>query len=75
MLGVEMVMSPENPAPNPSAAAFLHEALKEARVLVGRGGLRGNALRITPPLSITASEVDRALDAFRLACQRLNGGG
>jgi 4-aminobutyrate aminotransferase len=27
---------------------------------VGRGGLAGNVLRIAPPLSVTADEVDRA---------------
>jgi 4-aminobutyrate aminotransferase-like enzyme len=39
--------------------------LEEARrlgLLIGKGGLYGNALRIAPPLSVTAEEVDEAVD-------------
>jgi 4-aminobutyrate aminotransferase len=33
-------------------------------VLVGRGGVHGNVLRISPPLSVTADEVDEAAAAI-----------
>ena len=34
------------------------EAARENRILLGRGGLFGNVLRISPPLNIAKSDVD-----------------
>jgi 4-aminobutyrate aminotransferase len=34
------------------------EAARENRILLGRGGLFGNVLRISPPLNISKSDVD-----------------
>jgi alanine-glyoxylate transaminase/(R)-3-amino-2-methylpropionate-pyruvate transaminase len=36
-------------------------------VLLGKGGLDGNVLRIKPPLCITAADVDFALDVLERA--------
>jgi 4-aminobutyrate aminotransferase len=33
-------------------------------VLVGKGGVYGNVLRIAPPLSVTAAEVEEAAAAI-----------
>ena len=33
--------------------------------LIGKGGLSGNAIRISPPLTVSESEVDEALGIFR----------
>jgi len=41
------------------------EAAREARILLGKGGLYGNVLRISPPMNISKSDVDnftKALD-------------
>jgi len=49
-----------------AAAAETAEVLERARrggLLVGRGG-RGNVLRITPPLCVTAADVDFAADVL-----------
>ena len=47
--------------PHPSAAFQLMEETKKRGLLVGKGGLYGNVLRIAPPLTVTAAEVDDAL--------------
>jgi alanine-glyoxylate transaminase/(R)-3-amino-2-methylpropionate-pyruvate transaminase len=71
MLGVELVADRATRAP---ASAETLQVLEEARsmgILLGKGGLAGNVLRIKPPMCITAEDVDFALDvldrAFTLA--------
>jgi 4-aminobutyrate aminotransferase-like enzyme len=34
------------------------ESARENRLLVGKGGMFGNVIRITPPLNIAKSDVD-----------------
>jgi 4-aminobutyrate aminotransferase-like enzyme len=34
------------------------EATRENRILVGKGGLYGNVIRLSPPMNITRTEVD-----------------
>ncbi|MBM3740971.1 MAG: aspartate aminotransferase family protein [Acidobacteria bacterium] len=49
----------------------LMEATRENRILVGRGGLYGNVIRISPPLNIGKADVDefiRRLDASFARC-------
>ena len=41
-------------------SAFI-EAARQRGLLLGRGGLYGNAVRIAPPLTVSADEVDEAL--------------
>ena len=47
--------------PNPDATAQLMEETKKRGLLVGRGGLYGNAIRIAPPLNIKESEIEEAI--------------
>jgi len=64
MIGIEMVK--ENRAPDPEAVLKIFEMSKKKRLLVGKGGLHGNVLRVTPPLNISKADVDdavRILDA------------
>ncbi|MCH7940108.1 MAG: aminotransferase class III-fold pyridoxal phosphate-dependent enzyme, partial [Candidatus Marinimicrobia bacterium] len=62
MQAIELVV--DEPAgdrtPNPDAANQLMEQTKERGLLLGRGGLYGNVLRIAPALNITQDEVDEA---------------
>lgn len=59
MLGVELVKHPKKPAPD-LADRVLEEA-KDRGLLLGKGGLHGNALRISPPMSVNAEQIEDAL--------------
>jgi alanine-glyoxylate transaminase/(R)-3-amino-2-methylpropionate-pyruvate transaminase len=49
------------------------EAAREMGVLMGKGGLDGNVLRIKPPLCITAEDADFAVDVLDRALARVGG--
>ena len=59
MLGIETV-EPDSDDPSPSRAAELLEECKDRGLLIGKGGLYGNVLRIAPPLTVTEEEIDTA---------------
>jgi alanine-glyoxylate transaminase/(R)-3-amino-2-methylpropionate-pyruvate transaminase len=67
MLGVELVTDRRTKAPATEETQAVWERLRELGVLVGKGGLYGNVLRIKPPLCITAADVDFALGALEEA--------
>jgi alanine-glyoxylate transaminase/(R)-3-amino-2-methylpropionate-pyruvate transaminase len=64
MLGMELVSDRGTKAPAKQETLDLMEALREMNVLVGKGGIDGNVLRIKPPMCITAADVDYALEAM-----------
>ena len=67
MLGLELVRDRATKQPARQEALDLMEALRELSILVGKGGLDSNVLRIKPPMCITSADVDYALDAFDVA--------
>jgi alanine-glyoxylate transaminase/(R)-3-amino-2-methylpropionate-pyruvate transaminase len=62
MQGVEMVRDRRTKEPATKEVAHLFEATRERGLLIGKGGLYGNALRIAPPLVATKDDVDQALE-------------
>lgn len=52
---------------DPGAAARFMEACRVRGVLVGKGGLKGNAIRIAPPLTVTREAAAEAGDVFEEA--------
>jgi alanine-glyoxylate transaminase/(R)-3-amino-2-methylpropionate-pyruvate transaminase len=58
MLGVELVLDRATRAPATAETAAIHERMKDLGVLVGKGGLFGNVLRIKPPMCITKEDCD-----------------
>ncbi len=50
-----------NRTPAKALTLRLFEETKKRRLLIGKGGLDGNVLRIAPPLTVSADEVDEAL--------------
>lgn len=67
MIGVEMVEDPKTKAPDMAAAKRIMEAMKDDGVIVGRGGMHGNVLRLQPPMVITKADCDRFLASMRQA--------
>lgn len=64
MLGIELVRDRATKEPASSETARVLEELRKRRVLVGKGGLHGNVLRIKPPMCITAEDADYAVWAL-----------
>ena len=63
MQAIELVVdeTKKDRTPNPAVAEQLMEETKARGLLIGRGGLYANAMRISPPLNITRSEVEEAV--------------
>jgi alanine-glyoxylate transaminase / (R)-3-amino-2-methylpropionate-pyruvate transaminase len=64
MLGLELVRDRGTREPAKQETMDVLEHMRENGVLVGKGGLDGNVLRIKPPMCITAADVDFALDVL-----------
>lgn len=69
MQGLELVG--EKKRPDAEALKRLMEQTKAEGLLIGKGGLMGNVVRITPPLNVTKDEVDRALKILDLSFSHL----
>ncbi len=67
MVGVELVRDRTSKAPAAEETARVMELCKDDGVLIGRGGLYSNVLRLTPPLVVNADDVRRALRALDAA--------
>ena len=61
MIGIETV-EPGGDTPSPRAAATILEETRRRGLLIGKGGLFGNVLRLAPPMTLTEDEVEEALD-------------
>ena len=68
MLGVELARPDGDPDPA-LAAAVMEEARREG-LLVGKGGLYGNTLRLAPALSLTEEEAAEGLEMLSTALHR-----
>ncbi len=58
MLGIELVGP--NEEPDPEVAIRLLEACRERGLLVGKGGIKANAIRISPPMIVTREAAEEA---------------
>jgi 4-aminobutyrate aminotransferase-like enzyme len=64
MLGVELVRDRESKEPANTEAAAVMEECKHRGLILGKGGLFGNTLRIKPPMCITKDDADFLVDCL-----------
>lgn len=65
LLAVELVTDPVTKEPAKRAAMNLMEATRRNGILVGKGGLHANVVRITPPMNVTKADAVEFLVRFR----------
>ena len=58
LLALELVEDRRSKAPATAATLQMLEAARENRIMIGRGGIYGNVLRLSPPMNIGRSDVD-----------------
>jgi alanine-glyoxylate transaminase/(R)-3-amino-2-methylpropionate-pyruvate transaminase len=64
MLGVELVRDRRTKEPATAETADLLERCKDRGLLLGKGGLHGNTLRIKPPMCLTRDDADFLVDCL-----------
>jgi len=74
---IELVEDRKTKAPAVAQTAMLMEAARENRILIGKGGMYGNVIRLSPPMNITRSDVDQfigLLDKSLAVCGAVTAG-
>jgi len=61
MQALELVKDRETKEPAPEATVQLMERARDNGLLIGKGGLYGNVIRLSPPLNIARTDVDEAI--------------
>lgn len=67
MQGLELVKDRKTKEPAPQTTAAVMEAAKDRGLIIGKGGLYGNVLRISPALNVSESDADQAADRLEQA--------
>lgn len=72
MLALDLV-HPGTTRPDPEAATRALEATKQRNLLIGKGGLYGNVLRVSPLLTVTEEEIEEGVNALIDAVEEVSG--
>ena len=64
MLGVELVRDRQTKEPANTETAEVMERSRQRGLLIGKGGLYGNVLRIKPPMCLTKDDADFIVDCL-----------
>jgi alanine-glyoxylate transaminase / (R)-3-amino-2-methylpropionate-pyruvate transaminase len=64
MLGVELVKDRQTKEPATAETAAIAEKAKDRGLLIGKGGLYSNVIRIKPPMCITKADCDFLVDCL-----------
>lgn len=70
MIGIEVVAD-DGWTPDPALAVRVLEETKRRGLLVGKGGLYGNVLRLAPPLTLTEAEAEEGLGILQEVLEAL----
>lgn len=71
MTGIELVTDRGAKTPASAEAVQIFERVKDLGLLIGKGGLHGNVLRIKPPMCISAADVAFLLEVLDSALAEL----
>jgi 4-aminobutyrate aminotransferase len=71
MIGIEIVR-PGTTEPDPAATVRVFDECRAGGLLVGKGGLYGNVLRMGPPLTLTEAEAREGLSILTDALSRVD---
>jgi 4-aminobutyrate aminotransferase len=73
MQALELVQDRALKTPATAETLRLMEAARENRILIGRGGLNGNVIRISPPLNIGRADVDEFVRLLDVCFDQVGG--
>jgi 4-aminobutyrate aminotransferase len=61
MQALELVKDRQTKEPAPEATSQLLERARDNGLLIGKGGLYGNVIRMAPPMNISKADVDEGI--------------
>jgi alanine-glyoxylate transaminase/(R)-3-amino-2-methylpropionate-pyruvate transaminase len=73
MLGLELVRDRGTKEPASTEAADALERCKDRGLIIGKGGLYGNTLRVKPPMCITKADADFLVDCLDEVLETVGG--
>jgi 4-aminobutyrate aminotransferase len=73
MQGIELVKDRQTKEPGTEATNLVLERARANGLLVGKGGLHGNVIRMSPPLNIAKTDADQALQALDRSLAQATG--
>jgi 4-aminobutyrate aminotransferase-like enzyme len=71
IIGVELVKDQKSKAPAAEETVKVRDMCREKGILLGHGGIKGNVLRIQPPLVIDKEQMDKILEAIATSLKRV----
>jgi 4-aminobutyrate aminotransferase len=71
---IELVEDRRSKTPATAATLQLMEAARENRIMVGRGGLYGNVIRLSPPMNIGKGDVDEFIGRLDASLAKVEAG-
>ncbi len=71
MQAIECVTDRSSREPDPGIVKQLFEATREIGLLIGKGGLYGNVLRISPAMTMTEPEIHQGADMLEKAFEKV----